>query len=762
MRVGIALTIGAIATGIGKATRAVIDLLFSTSTRNSPTTVTGIAPDGTFDNPVLLTVPDNLVAIGGGRLVTTGVDSSEYDTNQILIDIRTLLDDSYSGVNTDVNYIVTGDSTRYSGYNGMVDYYADRLGRIGVIVNNNAESGQTGENWAENAGSATLNQAIAFTPGTGEDTILEYSFGLNDYSNGTLTEVKAWLKDGVVAYQTAKPDASVILAVPIFTAGTTRNTDLETIYQEISDELGLPLINTLSVTGDVFGDKYYYQDDVHPNEIGSIRLVNYILSWITDLLSNFDDAYFTPTYTAQLAGTVESGLYSAADGTPTVNASWRRLPQVEATEEFILRITHQGNQFSIAFMDSSQVFISTLTSSDVGESYRETVVPANAAYARINVSSDGAAYDLLSDVPTVFSDPPAPTMVIANDGIFTNTWNNTDINGVHLDTALQNYDAGVNKCTCIKANPNSTTNITKSGDASAVLALVSAPAALIAAGLGEVCHGNVYDFDNRAGVGAAFFTISGFTAVNTPHSAFLWMLTNGLSCTLSWNSTAGSEFGSTDAVVFTKVGAENVASVNTTNRLLVLVPAGGRCFAILPQLEVGAISTPMMIGADTATSASRDTDVTTVPVSSVQTVDTFAERVEFTPAETGQVDKYLRSWFIDATHTVDLYINATEVIVHYTDGANTSTTPFAFVHAVDVPMYADIYYDSIADELAVRANTVSGDIDAEVFAVGTFAGMTALPADSFIGSKNGASQAVGTFGNDGAPVDYSSKESAGW
>ncbi len=334
-----------------------------------------------------------------------------------------------SGADTGVKYIVCGDSTRDNAYNKMIAYYGHQLAKIGVTVVDNAASGQSGQDWASGAVPPTLAQAIAATPGTGQSTILEYSFGINDDKNGaTRAQVKAWLKDGIVGYRTAKPDASVVLVSPVYTSNTVRNVNLLGIYQEIADELSLPLINlTAPMAPPIHGDTGYYQDATHPNINGSIRAVNIILDVLTPPslyhVVTLDAVFLSnpPPSSAELAQPVESGYWLTATGLPEASSGWRRMREVAVEPNFVLRIQHQGNRVDVKFLDASSVFISSLNTTAVdGQLYRRVTIPAGARKARINISSEAAAYDALGDVPSVKYEVPevaSLTMAQINSGL---------------------------------------------------------------------------------------------------------------------------------------------------------------------------------------------------------------------------------------------------------------------------------------------------------------------------------------------------------
>lgn len=353
----------------------------------------------------------------------------------VLADIRERMEAAYTETET-INYIVSGDSTRDNNYNQMIAYYTHQLAKANITLTDNASSGQSGQDWGANIDSPNLSEAIAATPGTGADTILEYSFGINDYKNGaTEAQVKGWLKTGIQDYLAAKPDAAVVLAVPVATAAAERNGVLANIYAELATELSLPLIDTYTIMASVHGDPDYYNDGTHPNKNGSIRIVNYLLSELapSSLYSVIDlDATFLSGGTPspdELATTVESGYWSTSTGAPVVNAGWRRMQAIAVEPNFVLRIQHQGNRTDVVFYDEDDVFIETINTTAVsGESYREVTIPAGAFYARINISNDGAAYDLLGDVPSVkfgVSDVPALTMAEINTGLTINLVDNS-------------------------------------------------------------------------------------------------------------------------------------------------------------------------------------------------------------------------------------------------------------------------------------------------------------------------------------------------
>ncbi len=356
--------------------------------------------------------------------------------SDLIEDIQSRMIAANDGTST-ISYIVSGDSTRDNSYNSMIDYYEHQLAKANITLIDNASSGQSGQDWAGNIDSPNVSQAIAATTGTGSTTILEFSFGINDDKNGaTKEQVKGWLRNGIKTYQKAKPDAVVLLVVPVATSNTTRNNNLKTIYQELSIELGLPLIDGLYATSTVHGNTSFYNDGTHPNKNGSIRMVNYILSEISppELYSviDLDDTFIgagDPPSNAEMATTVESGYWSTSAGTPVVNAAWRRMQRISVEPNFVLRIQHQGNRNDVAFYDQNDVYISTVTSTAIsGQPYREVEIPTGAWYVRLNISSNATTYDALGDIPSVKYVIPSIavlTMAQINNGLEINLVDNS-------------------------------------------------------------------------------------------------------------------------------------------------------------------------------------------------------------------------------------------------------------------------------------------------------------------------------------------------
>ncbi len=194
-------------------------------------------------------------------------------------EMKQLLYNAAIGINNDVKYIVSGSGTRDNSFNEMIAYYEQQFAKINVELIDNASDGQSCHKWINNIGSydSYLSDAIAASDGEGENTILEFSFGDNSWDQ---PDIKAKLKEGINLYRDAKPEAIVILVTPLARDDKDFQNDLSKIYEELSTELGLTLIDGVFCTKDVHGNSKYYKDGTHPNKWGSRRIVNYITDQI--------------------------------------------------------------------------------------------------------------------------------------------------------------------------------------------------------------------------------------------------------------------------------------------------------------------------------------------------------------------------------------------------------------------------------------------------------------------------------------------------
>lgn len=197
--------------------------------------------------------------------------------------IRHLLYQASAGLNSDVQYIVSGDSTRDNSFSRSIPYYAAQFRKINVELVDNAHSGQKAKYWENNEVSPTVNEAIAATTGTGKNTILELSLGHNDWvRENTKASLKPILQRGIDTYLNAKPDAHIYLVPPVPSGTPSSEKIFREIYQELADENQLPLVDSappLEKRVDEKGRDFYI-DGLHPNSRGSRILIDYLFSQI--------------------------------------------------------------------------------------------------------------------------------------------------------------------------------------------------------------------------------------------------------------------------------------------------------------------------------------------------------------------------------------------------------------------------------------------------------------------------------------------------
>jgi len=359
-------------------------------------------------------------------VIKLGVSAEQIDKHYGLGTDK-LFRDAFYG-QKELTYIVSGDSTRDNSYNEMIDYYVRQFSQIGVTVVDNAESGQSAEDWMNNADANTIQQAIDATQGEGETTIMEYSFGLNDWpddhNNNTEEDVFNFIKDSILMYLDAKPKATVIMAVPPITGNENRNVKLKDFYYQIGAELGLRVIDITIPTQSVFGDTRYYFDTTHCNKFGSRRIVNWIMQELipADILLNVVVEEYPkntpPPAMDELVtdSTLENGYYSTSTGLPTDNDDWLRLAmRVSIEPNFVLNIDHTGNRHDCEFYDENDEYIGYVAATQVSGTLYEVTIPQDAWYMRMNITSDASNYDTTQAISVKYKDTTGDLWLSTND-----------------------------------------------------------------------------------------------------------------------------------------------------------------------------------------------------------------------------------------------------------------------------------------------------------------------------------------------------------
>ncbi len=162
-----------------------------------------------------------------------------------------------------------------------------------------------------------------------------------------------------------------------------------------------------------------------------------------------------------------------------------------------------------------------------------------------------------------------------------------------------------NKCTNYNAAPTDLTNVSKSGDAAAVLSVVDDTAALIAAGFGDLIDagkmsGMVYRLDNSLGSTNAFASISGAVGNINAHTFSIYARNSG-SLRLELNGGTGSTLFSASSGSYIR-RVVTITPANSAQSGLVNALPGSVIYFILNQLEEKTYATnPVIVSGAAAT-----------------------------------------------------------------------------------------------------------------------------------------------------------------
>ena len=228
-----------------------------------------------------------------------------------------------------------------------------------------------------------------------------------------------------------------------------------------------------------------------------------------------------------------------------------------------------------------------------------------------------------------------------------------------------------------------TTNISKGGDAAAVLSVVDDTAALAAAGLDKICtSGKVYKLDNSLGtVGAQAFSNSvGNTNI---HSASAWI--RGGTGFLDLNQSPGRSTFSASAA-YERRYALNVTPADTGKPWRVQADAGQTVYFIIPQLEEGTFATaPIITAADPTATITGTGAAITKSTSNVLVNQNITLYMRFSMSAAGQIVK-LWSSYTDANNCLCLETTATALPVKKIVAGTTTSVSLAHTHAANVPV----------------------------------------------------------------------------
>jgi len=267
--------------------------------------------------------------------------------------------------------------------------------------------------------------------------------------------------------------------------------------------------------------------------------------------------------------------------------------------------------------------------------------------------------------------------------------------------------ARTNKCTCRKSNPVDTTNITKFGDAAAVLSVVDDTAALAAAGLSDICtSGMVYKLDNSAGTTEARANISGATGNINQHCLSCYIRITGREEKYPLlRISNGTPVPGYDTAVSTGYICKTIgySEVSSSAILQVWAPVGAIAYFILPDLQEGTfLTSPIckdLTGADPLTALTRPAANLTRPTAgtALESGNNFAIYGRVVPKAGGQGGVYSFGTYLDTNNRTEFYQGATGTIagIYKTVAGATVNAATAYTHAANTPFEYLLYQHSV-------------------------------------------------------------------
>ena len=301
--------------------------------------------------------------------------------------------------------------------------------------------------------------------------------------------------------------------------------------------------------------------------------------------------------------------------------------------------------------------------------------------------------------------------------------------------------ARTNKCTCLKANPTDTTNLTQNGDAAAVLSVVDDTAALAAAGLSGICtSGKVYKLDNSSGVTIAWATISGPTGNTNIHTySVYWRGTGSVENRLVFEASAIVAA----PVTYTRdVRTSSALATNAQQRIA--ADAGSVVYFILPQLEEGAFATsPIWRAADGTeplTALTRTATLCSIPTAGRIRAQNCGVYGRVIPMGTGQPARIMGTQ-VDASNLLQLYGTASSVRLNRYVAGSSNEAAITYLTTTNVTFdYQGIWTDQ---GIALRIKEAGGSWSA--WATNNNTANAAIGDTYEVGTRGGAQHFAGNY-----------------
>ncbi len=228
-------------------------------------------------------------------------------------DIKAMIQASKDGLMNDLTYIIVGDSTRADTHTAPADkdnnsqlYFETLQAKLNDYNVNTilmARGSHEIKQFLDGSNNPTVDQVIDLIPNDGEEAIIDFSLGVNDFfelnderiqnNAGSFAENRAnWKKiikdrliEAIQRIWNAKPKTSIVLVTPNAIKNWKDGTDLMTeIYKEVAKEQNLPLADFVDDKMDggatennpAYDD--WYRDGIHFSDKALKILSNYMLN----------------------------------------------------------------------------------------------------------------------------------------------------------------------------------------------------------------------------------------------------------------------------------------------------------------------------------------------------------------------------------------------------------------------------------------------------------------------------------------------------
>ena len=277
--------------------------------------------------------------------------------------------------------------------------------------------------------------------------------------------------------------------------------------------------------------------------------------------------------------------------------------------------------------------------------------------------------------------------------------------------------ARTNKCTCRKANPVDTSNITFIGGATgAVVTETTGAIATATAASGSICDLSticntlkVYEFVLPA-AGVAQF--EGYTGNTNAHSSkcFSKVVSGGLN-NVEFGLASSDRRIKITTTEYKEFRQENVIPILDTRRVIFYNSSDSQVIirAILPQLEEGSFCTSTICkladGSDPLTAITRAGTVLTYPTAGKLRSNNIALKLSVVPRGTGQ-SGYLWGAYTDASNFCYLSINPYDITFKSViAGISKDVAIASYTHTKDVPFEVILCKSTQGSQLLVREYT---------------------------------------------------------